>query len=117
MIARPHRFLVTALLGALMGLGVIRALFGGRPRAGIAAPDRGRDLVAIPVVPVARTAGRRRMAAAGLAGLLLASGAAWIVLLDPDAGPRPGSATREGLGRPLAALSPARPGGGAAPAP
>ncbi|SEP07250.1 Nucleoid-associated protein YgaU, contains BON and LysM domains [Methylobacterium sp. ap11] len=116
MIARLHRILVTALLGALMGLGVIRALFGGRPRAGIAVPDRGRDLVAIPV-PVARTAGRRRMAAAGLAGLLLASGAAWIVLLDPDAGPRPGSATREGQGRPLAALSPARPGGGAAPAP
>ena len=116
MIARLHRILVTALIGALMGLGVIRALFGGRQKARIAAPDRGRDLVAVPV-PVARTAGRRRMAAAGLAGLLLASGAAWIVLLDPDARPRPGSTTQEGRGRPLAALSPARPGGGAAPAP
>ncbi|MBK3420614.1 hypothetical protein HPY25_01290, partial [Methylobacterium sp. IIF4SW-B5] len=94
MIARLHRILVTALIGALMGLGVIRALFGGRQKARIAAPDRGRDLVAVPV-PVARTAGRRRMAAAGLAGLLLASGAAWIVLLDPDARPRPGSVTQE----------------------
>ena len=111
MMARLRRILVTALFGALVGLGVITALFGRRPRRRVGA--------AVPVAgpsPVARRTDGWRGRAAGLAGLSLLIGLAGIVFASRDMGLGPGSrATADGT--PLAALPPPDAGADRSPAP
>ncbi|GJD36851.1 LysM peptidoglycan-binding domain-containing protein [Methylobacterium aerolatum] len=95
----PRRILVTALLSLLVGLGVLRALFGGRR-----SQSRPLHTVEDPVRLPHPTPGRRRRLAAGLLLGLLLIGIAGIAYVRRDAlfGPAPRPADG---GSPLAILS------------
>ncbi|KQT58690.1 hypothetical protein ASG52_21410 [Methylobacterium sp. Leaf456] len=109
----PRRILVTALLAALVGLGLVAVLFGRRPHGGAAAeieaPPPAPSPALSPSSPSApiRTPGRGRLAlAAGLAGLLLLAGG---ILASRDILFEPRSSAPDGRGPPTA-LSPPQAG-------
>ncbi|SFV12911.1 Nucleoid-associated protein YgaU, contains BON and LysM domains [Methylobacterium sp. 174MFSha1.1] len=111
MMARSRRILVTALLGVLVGLGVIVAALLGRPARKRIMVDA--DPPAPARSPVLRVgSGGRALAVAGLASLLLLAGLAY---RNRDAFVGLTSEPPAGTGTPLALLSP--PGAGVAPAP
>lgn len=123
MMARLSRILVTALLGALVGLGVIMAVFGGRrPRIPGTAQTSGTTRaegmvqVAVPSLPSRKRRAQLSLAV-GLVGLLLMTGLAGILYASRDILFGPGSPTNDGVGKPLAAVLPGDTDGGRSSAP
>lgn len=91
-----RRILVTALLGAFVGLGFIAALLGRHPRR-----RRGEDKV-VPI-PVAGPSRRGRGLVVAFAGLMFLTGVAGIIYVGRRTLFEP---TADGVGQPLTALSP-----------
>ena len=105
MITALRRILITALIAALAGLGVVVALLGRRPRTRV----KQRTAVPVPVaapVPAPRTTGGRRGLAIGLVCLLILTGLAGLVYERHDATFGVVSRAPDGAGQPLAALPP-----------
>ena len=105
MITALRRILITALIAALAGLGVVVALLGRRPRTRV----KQRTAVPVPVaapVPAPRTTGGRRGLAIGLVCPLILTGLARLVYERHDATFGVVSRAPDGAGQPLAALPP-----------
>lgn len=104
MITALRRILITALIAALAGLGVVVALLGRRPRTRLMQ----RTAVPVPVAaPVpARTTGGRRGLSIGLVCLLILTGLAGLVYERHDATFGVVSRAPDGAGQTLAALPP-----------
>ena len=101
-----RRLILTGLLGLLVSLGMILALFGRRPRRAVAGRAAAPVPVAVPPPAGRKGNGTRKAIAAGLAGALLLAGLSGILSANRDALFGPGPHKADGDGRPLAASQP-----------